>query len=172
MFLCSCNKSSKKINITEDVTQFTDFAVSKIPKSTKKEPLNLRLKRDRTKLGYTINTFSNKYLSVLSNDGSKLYFSALDWSVFFDFKLDFTKEKSARGKDIFVINLKGRNWENFRPLTFLSPNGHEIVSQDFATGDLLITSNYQEKFGVNKDRNAGVQITELFFIRFLQAWTY
>jgi hypothetical protein len=37
----------------------------------------------------------------LNADGSKLYFSAMDRTGFFDFKLDFTKEKSAGGEDIF-----------------------------------------------------------------------
>ena len=52
------------------------------------------LKRQLIKLSHHINTSANEYLPVLSADENKMYFSAMDRTGFFDFKQDFTKQKS------------------------------------------------------------------------------
>ena len=122
-------------------------------------------RRNKIKLGHAVNTSANEYLPICSADGQILYFSAMDRTGFFDFKLDFTKEKSAGGEDIFVSNLREGIWEDARPLSFLNTNGHEVVSQVFANGDLLVSGNYPEKLGVSDDKDAGTQTTDLFFIR-------
>lgn len=129
------------------------------------KPLNIDKPRQKIKLGHSINTAANEYLPVCSPDGNKLYFSSMDRTGFFDFKLDYTKEKSAGGEDIYISSLIEGVWEDARPVTLLNTNGHEVVSQVFDNGDLIVTGNYTEKLGAQKEKNAGVQTTDLFFIR-------
>jgi outer membrane protein OmpA-like peptidoglycan-associated protein len=159
---CFGNQTNKNINGDDSQSSVdTSFSNNKIIQLSM---LNSGIKRQKIKLGHAVNTISNEYLPVISPDGKTLYFSAMDRTGFFDFKLDFTKEKSAGGEDIFVSNLKEGIWEDARPLASLNTNRHEVVSQIFANGDLLITGNYTENLGVQDDRDAGVQTTDLFFI--------
>ena len=122
------------------------------------------LKRPLIKLGHAINTSENEYLPILNSDGSRLYFSAMDRTGFFDFKLDFTKQKSAGGEDIYYSDLVESVWSDARPLSEINTNGHEVVTQAFENGNLLITGNYPEKLGVKKTQDAGVQTTDLFYL--------
>ena len=160
---CGGNQTNKEVN--NEVSQSSVDTTISNNKIIQLSTLNTGITRQKIKLGHSINTSSNEYLPIISPDGKALYFSAMDRTGFFDFKLDFTKEKSAGGEDIFVSNLKEGIWEDARPLASLNTNGHEVVSQVFANGDLLITGNYPEKLGVKKDKDAGVQTTDLFFIR-------
>jgi len=163
-FLCSCNETSTKTNKTEDVVKDTDSTIS-IPEDFPKiEPLESGFKRERIKLGHAINTVANEYLPVLNTDGSKLYFSAMDRTGFFDFKLDFTEEKSAGGEDILYSELIEGVWMDASPLKEINTNGHEVISQVFKNNDLLITANYPEKFGVKENKDAGVQTTDIFLL--------
>jgi outer membrane protein OmpA-like peptidoglycan-associated protein len=163
--LCSCNEKSTKTNKTEDVLQDTVSTVSIKSDFPKIEPLKSELKRDRIKLGHTINTLANEYLPLLNADGSKLYFSAMDRTGFFDFKLDFTKEKSAGGEDIFYSELKEGVWMDAKPMKEINTNGHEIVSQVFKNNDLLVTANYPEKYGVKENKDVAVQTTDIFLLK-------
>jgi outer membrane protein OmpA-like peptidoglycan-associated protein len=122
-------------------------------------------KRQRVKLGHAINTSANEYLPVMSSDGGELFFSAMDRTGFFDFKLDYTKVKSAGGEDIFMSELKEGVWADARPITEINTNGHEVVSQVLGNGDLLATANYPENLGVQNNTNAAVQTTDLFFLK-------
>ena len=122
-------------------------------------------KRQKIKLGHSINTTANEYLPIMNGDGSKLYFSAMDRTGFFDFKLDFTKQKSAGGEDIYYSTLKEGVWTDARPITAINTNGHEVVSQISENGDLIVTANYPEKLGVKDTKDAGVQTTDLFFLK-------
>ncbi|MFN5209685.1 MAG: hypothetical protein ACK5D8_09360, partial [Bacteroidota bacterium] len=164
-FLCSCNETSTKTNKTEHVIQDTVSTVSIISNFPKIETLKSVIKRDRIKLGHSINTIANEYLPVLNADGSKLYFSAMDRTGFFDFKLDFTKEKSAGGEDIFYSELNEGIWMDARPLKEINSNGHEVVSQVFKNDDLLVTGNYPENFGVKEKKDVGAQTTDIYFLR-------
>ncbi len=121
-------------------------------------------KRQLIKLSHHINTSANEYLPVLSADENKMYFSAMDRTGFFDFKLDYTKEKSAGGEDIFISNMKDGIWEDARPVNILNTNGHEVVTQVFNNGDLLITGNYPEKLGP-KNGDKGAETTDLFLAK-------
>ena len=121
-------------------------------------------KRQLIKLSHHINTSANEYLPVLSADENKMYFSAMDRTGFFDFKLDYTIEKSAGGEDIFISNMKDGIWEDARPVNILNTNGHEVVTQVFNNGDLLITGNYPEKLGP-KNGNKGAETTDLFLAK-------
>lgn len=160
---CGGNQTNKEVN--NEVFQSSVDSAKSDKRVIQLSTLSSDITRQKIKLGHSINTASNEYLPIISPDGKTIYFSAMDRTGFFDFKLDFTKEKSAGGEDIFVSNLKEGIWEDARPLSSLNTNGHEVVSQVFANGDLLITGNYPEKLGVRKDKDAGVQTTDLFFIR-------
>ena len=164
-FLCSCNETSTKTNKTEDVVKDADSTISISEDFPKIELLESGFKRERIKLGQAINTLANEYLPVLNADGSKLYFSAMDRTGFFDFKLDFTKEKSAGGEDIFYNDLKEGVWMDARPMKEINTTGHEVVSQVFKNSDLLVTANYPEKYGVKINKDAGVQTTDIFLVK-------
>jgi outer membrane protein OmpA-like peptidoglycan-associated protein len=164
-FLCSCNETSTKINKTEDVVKDADSTISNSEDFPNIELLESGFKRERIKLGHAINTVANEYLPVLNADGTKLYFSAMDRTGFFDFKLDFTKEKSSGGEDIFYSELKEGVWMDARPMKEINTNGHEVVSQVFKNNDLLVTANYPEKYGVKDKKDAGVQTTDIFFLK-------
>ena len=119
-------------------------------------------KRPKVKLGHTVNTSADEYMPIVSSDGSKLYFSAMDRTGFFDFKLDFTKQKSAGGEDIYYSNLSEGVWSDGRPISQINTNGHEVASQVFNNGDLLVTANYPEKLGSDNNSEARAQTTDLF----------
>jgi outer membrane protein OmpA-like peptidoglycan-associated protein len=122
-------------------------------------------KRQRVKLGHSINTAANEYLPVIDPSGLKFYFSGMDRTGFFDFKLDFTKEKSAGGEDIFLSEKEEGIWLDARPISAINTNGHEVVSQVLKNGDLVVTANYPENLGVKQNTNAGVQTTDLFWLK-------
>lgn len=103
--------------------------------------------RKLIKLGHTINTEANEYLPVISTDEQTIFFSAMDRTGFFDFKIDFNRQKSAGGEDLFYSTKKNGIWSDARPLTALSTNGHEVINQVFKNGDFLLTANYPEKLG-------------------------
>jgi outer membrane protein OmpA-like peptidoglycan-associated protein len=123
------------------------------------------LKRTLIKLGHAINTSENEYLPILNSNGSRLYFSAMDRTGFFDFKLDFTKQKSAGGEDIYYSDLVESAWSDARPLSNINTNGHEVVTHVFENGNLIIAGNYPEKLGVKENQDAGVQTTDLFYLK-------
>ena len=125
---------------------------------------NLDLKRQLIKLSHHINTSANEYLPVLAADENKMYFSAMDRTGFFDFKVDFTKQISSGGEDIFSSEFKDGIWTDARPINILNTNSHETVSQILKNNDLLITANYPEKLGP-KNGNKGAETTDLFLAK-------
>ena len=122
------------------------------------------LKRQLIKLSHHINTSANEYLPVLSADENKMYFSAMDRTGFFDFKVDFTKQKSSGGEDVFTSEFKDGIWTDARPLIILNTNSHEVVSQVLKNKDLLMSANYPEKLGP-KNGNNGTETTDLFLAK-------
>jgi outer membrane protein OmpA-like peptidoglycan-associated protein len=122
-------------------------------------------KRERIKLGHAINTSSNEYLPILNEDASVLYFSAMDRTGFFDFKLDFTKQRSAGGEDIYISRNEQGVWSDARPIKDINTNGHEVVTQVLKSGDLLVTANYPENLGTKFSDDAGTQTTDLFLLK-------
>jgi outer membrane protein OmpA-like peptidoglycan-associated protein len=124
----------------------------------------LNHKRQLIKLSHHINTAANEYLPVLSDDENKLYFSAMDRTGFFDFKVDFTKQKTSGGEDVFCSEIKDGIWADARPISFLNTNSHEIISQVFKNNNVLMTANYPEKLG-SKIANNGTETTDLFLAK-------
>jgi outer membrane protein OmpA-like peptidoglycan-associated protein len=127
--------------------------------------------RKAVKMGHHINTAANEYLPVLTIDETGLFFSAMDRTGFFDFKIDFTKQKSAGGEDIYFSELKDGVWVDSRPISSLNTNGHECVSQVLENGNLMITANYPEKLGP-KNSNNGTETTDLFLAKRLTSTNY
>jgi len=162
-FVLSCEEG--KSSLAEEESGVLSNSIASLGQEGSQVKLeSLDSKRQRVKLGRTINTAANEYLPVLDPSGLKFYFSGMDRTGFFDFKLDFTKVKSAGGEDIFFSEYKEGIWEDARPITEINTNGHEVVSQVFATGDLLATANYPENLGVQNNANAAVQTTDLFYL--------
>jgi hypothetical protein len=126
---------------------------------------NIDNNRKKIKLSHAINSSSNEYLPILNSQANLLYFSAMDRTGFFDFKIDFTKEKSAGGEDIYLSELKDGIWADARPLRALNTNGHEVATCLFSNGDLLVTANYPENFGSKNHSNAGTETTDIFQVK-------
>lgn len=120
--------------------------------------------RQIIKLSHHINTSTNEYLPVLSKDENTIYFAGMDRTGFFDFKLDYTKQKSSGGEDIFTSEFKDGIWTDARPINILNTNSHETVTQILKNNDLLITANYPEKLGP-KSGNSGAETTDLFLAK-------
>ncbi len=146
------NKGEDQIEL-EDTFSFSSNVKSKID-----------FGRQLIKLSHHINTSANEYLPALSSDENLIYFSAMDRTGFFDFKLDFTKQKSSGGEDIFISEFKDGIWMDARPINNLNTNGHEVVNQVLNNNDLLITANYSEKLGPKPSSN-GTETTDLFLAK-------
>lgn len=116
------------------------------------------------KLGPHINTAASEYLPILHPSGEELYFTAMDRTGFFDFKLNFTEQSNAGGEDIFYSKLENGVWRDARPVTFLNTNRHEAVTQVKEDGSLVLTANYDEKLGPRSNPNL-VETTDLFYAR-------
>ena len=164
LFLGSCSDNNK----TTDSNSLIDIQSKKETDSINVYVTNvvskLDLKRQLIKLSHHINTSANEYLPVLSTDESKMYFSAMDRTGFFDFKIDFIKQKTAGGEDVFYSELKDGIWIDARPINFLNSNGHEVISQVLKNNNLLMSANYPEKLGP-KNGNNGAETTDLFLAK-------
>lgn len=114
-------------------------------------------------MSHHINTTANEYMPVPTFDGSGLYFSAMDRTGFFDYKLDFTKVKNAGGEDIFYSRFRDGVFEDARPISFLNTNGHEVVTHSYKDGSLLLVGNYSENYGpAGENVMEGAQTTDIF----------
>jgi outer membrane protein OmpA-like peptidoglycan-associated protein len=116
------------------------------------------------RINHHINTSANEYLPVWDEKRQLIYFSGMDRTGYFDFKIDFTKARSSGGEDIFFADLKDGVFDDARPLTRLNTIGHESISQVNEKGDFYVTANYPEKLGP-KDDDAGTETTDIFYIR-------
>ena len=100
LFSCGgdTSKNRTKNKISSTVSTSLEFNEESSLNQSESKPstssiTNLDLKRQLIKLSHHINTSANEYLPVLSADENKMYFSAMDRSGFFDFKVDFTKQR-------------------------------------------------------------------------------
>jgi outer membrane protein OmpA-like peptidoglycan-associated protein len=120
-------------------------------------------KRQPVRLNHHINTSANEYLPVLSSNENKLFFSAMDRTGYFDFKLDFTKQSSSGGEDIFYSDFNNGIFTDARPVISLNTNGHEVVSHVFNDESLILTANYPEKIG--PVGTPETETTDIFFAK-------
>lgn len=125
---------------------------------------SINMNRIEIKLSHSINTSLNEYLPIIDNNQTALYFSAMDRTGFFDFKVDYTKAKNSGGEDIYQSKLENGVWKDARPISFLNTNSHEVVTDVLIDGSLLLTANYPEKFGP-KNAKEGTETTDLFVAR-------
>ena len=151
LLLASCSGKPKEQPINEEPVSDTFTAISEESTSSKntideraieESHVLLELQYDRTKikLGHAVNTSADEYLPVLNREENVLFFSGMDRTGYFDFKLDFIKQKSSGGEDVFYSRLEGGVWSDARPLESINTNGHEVVSQVINNGDLLVTA--------------------------------
>ena len=110
---------------------------------------------------HNINTTVSEYLPIFDESAQELYFTAMDRTGYFDFKIDFTKNEEAGGEDIFVSKLTNNQFQDSRPLTYLNTNRHESLSHITSQGNLVITGNYDENIGPSMYEN-GVTTTDIF----------
>ena len=177
LLLASCGDTNKNTSIVFSVDSSknqeseTQMDSTAMPISVSNVKSVIDLKRQLIKLSHHINTAANEYLPVLSPDENKMYFSAMDRTGFFDFKLDYTKQKSSGGEDVFSTELKDGIWTDARPVTILNTNSHETVSQLLNNNDLLMTANYSEKLGP-KNANNGTESTDLFLAKSMKGNTF
>lgn len=163
LFFCGCVNDIKKKILPKEFVVIDSVIPIKADVGVKTQVINNN--RQRIKLGHAVNTSANEYLPILSNDGKKLFFSAMDRTGFFDFKLDYNKQKSAGGEDVFISENQNGIWADARPLTKINTNGHEVLSQVFENRSLLVTANYPENFGSQSIDDAGVLTTDIYFIK-------
>lgn len=116
------------------------------------------------KLSNYINTSSHEYMPVPSPDGNVLYFAGMDRTGYFDFKLDFTKQKNSGGEDIFYSSKSKSGWNDARPITELNTNGHEVITCVPQKDYFVLTANYPEKLGP-LNGSKGLETTDLFIVQ-------
>ena len=163
VFFTHCNSNTSVDNNT--INKKVKLNSSTISNESKGVLGNVNKSRIREKLGHTINTTSNEYLPLLNTQANILFFSAMDRTGYFDFKLDFNKEKSAGGEDIFLSEKKEGVLSDARPLSKINTNGHEVATCIFNNGDLLVSANYPENFGTKNHQDAGVATTDLYYLK-------
>jgi outer membrane protein OmpA-like peptidoglycan-associated protein len=169
LLLQSCgNNSSRKNKASSSDLNTNEISESESQNESENSSSNIKsnldLKRQLIKLSHHVNSAANEYLPVLSADEKKLYFSAMDRTGFFDFKVDFTKQKSSGGEDVFMSEFKDGIWMDARPINNLNTNSHEVISQILINNDLLLTANYTEKLGPRSSNN-GTETTDLFLAK-------
>lgn len=161
-YSCGNGKDNKKES-TNSVITIKDQEEKKSTSNSSNHSV-IDMHRQIIKLSHHINTSANEYLPILSNDENMLYFTGMDRTGFFDFKLDYTKQNSSGGEDIYSSEFKDGIWTDARPLNKLNTNSHETVSQVLENNDLLITANYPEKLGPKNGSN-GAETTDLFLAK-------
>ena len=113
MASCIGDQNNKESGDEKYVNEIT--SESSVVPAVQVRPLLKDFKRQRIKFGHAVNTSANEYFPICNADGTKLYFSAMDRTGYFDFKLDFIKEKSAGGEDIFLSTLQEISPKTFIP---------------------------------------------------------
>ena len=161
-FILSC-KSSSKNSQESDVVEAQDVLyVQNSNELTKIKVLNLD--KSVFKISHSINTSTSEYYPVITKDGRSLFFTGMDRSGFFDYKIDFTKTRNNGGEDIFYSSNNNGTWDDARDFKQLNTNAHESVTSILSNGDMLITGNYPENMGPNNTKN-GAATTDIFLAK-------
>jgi len=168
VFSCSVsneNKNTINESVTDKIDTDTTTEKSDEKNNTERE-IKLEVldkKRQPVRLNHHVNTAANEYLPVLSSNEKKLFFSAMDRTGYFDFKLDFTKQSSSGGEDIFYSDYNDGIFKDARPVVSLNTNGHEVISHVFNDESFLLTANYPEKIG--PIGNPETETTDIFIAK-------
>ena len=89
--LIACNNSPKEKKENTPSNEVVTINDSQENKNVSLVKDTIFLEKKAVRLNHNINTASNEISPTLSPDKKTLYFSGLDRTGFFDFKLDFTK---------------------------------------------------------------------------------
>jgi len=172
-FSCSINKednnsinNNKNNNSKIDTNNENDITDVNEKNNDDEQKINIEIldkMRQPVRLNHHVNTSANEYLPVISSNEKKLFFSAMDRTGYFDFKLDFTKQSSSGGEDIFYADFNTGIFTDARPIVSLNTNGHEVVSHVFNDESLMLTANYPEKIG--PIGNPETETTDLFLAK-------
>jgi len=118
-----------------------------------------------TRASHHLNTNADEYLPIPDKSGKKMFFTGMDRTGYFDFKLNFTTAKNAGGEDIFYSEFNNGVWSDARPMSFLNTNSHESVSDVKSNGDLIVIGNYPENIGPSSENHNGSQTTDIFLAK-------
>ena len=117
-FFLSCKSSSKKSKITE-VNDVQDVSnVKSVDDITNINTIDLD--KSVFKISHSINTSTSEYYPVITKDGKSLFFTGMDRSGFFDYKIDFTKTRNNGGEDIFYSSNYNGTWDDSRDFKMLT----------------------------------------------------
>ena len=112
-----------------------------------------------------MNTAANEYLPVpgVLEGEEVLWFTGMDRTGFFDFKLDVIDHLISGGEDLWYAKRENGVWTDARPFTTLNTHAHEALTH--AThGRLEVTANWPETLGPGLDDDPGTQGTDLFHV--------
>jgi len=110
------------------------------------------------RLSHHVNSSANEYFPCYDSKLGQLYFTGMDRTGFFDYKIDFTKSRNNGGEDIFVSNFSNGLFSDARPVISLNTNAHEAVNQVLSNGSILLTGNYSENMGpINENNGSATQ---------------
>jgi outer membrane protein OmpA-like peptidoglycan-associated protein len=115
------------------------------------------------RLSHTVNTQLDEYLPVIDADKGFLYFTGMDRTGFFDFKLNITEQSNSGGEDLWLSTIGSLGAEDARPIASINTRGHEAITDCLPDGSLLVTANYPENMSP-KGVSAGVETTDLFHL--------
>ena len=117
------------------------------------------------RLGRQINNGTHDYLPCPTPDGNHLYFTGMDRTGFFDFKLDFISQPNSGGEDIFhTTRTEAGFWEDSKAVFSICTNGHEAITQALSQNELMVTANYPENLGIKSTSAQGTETADLFHI--------
>lgn len=163
--LLSCMSTSKKSNESEELKADDVSNVKEINEINETANIkNISLDKSVFKISHSINTSTSEYYPVITKDGRSLFFTGMDRSGFFDYKIDFTKTRNNGGEDIFYSSNNNGTWDDARDFKQLNTNAHESVTSILSNGDMLITGNYPENMGPNNTKN-GAATTDIFLAK-------
>ena len=116
-----------------------------------------------SRLSHAVNTQLDEYLPVIDADQGVLYFTGMDRSGFFDFKLNITEQSNSGGEDLWLSRIGSLETTDARPIASMNTRGHEAITDCLPDGSLLVTANYPENMSP-KGISAGVETTDLFHL--------
>ncbi len=169
LFLCSCSENKENRNLAD--IQISEFDTH----LTEQDTLSENLKSTEIKLiddtslrcvakSHFVNTTVSEYLPIFDSKNQILYFTAMDRTGYFDFKIDYIKALNSGGEDIFFSKINNGINVDARPLSKLNTNRHESLSHISSSGSLVLTANYNETMGVNRAED-GFATTDIFIIK-------
>ena len=96
--LLSCMSTSQKSNENEELKAEDVSNVKEINEINETANIkSISLDKSVFKISHSINTSTSEYYPVITKDGRSLFFTGMDRSGFFDYKIDFTQTRNNGG---------------------------------------------------------------------------